>query len=671
MELFLFTDLLILFAISIIILLVGYRFNIPPVVCFLLTGMLAGPHGLAFVQESKDVEMLAQLGIVLLLFGIGMEFSIKKLFQIKRLFFLGGSLQVGLTILFTYILTQLMQLPWKESIFIGCLISMSSTAIVVRLLDQKGESLSPQGKLSISILIFQDLIAIPMILFIPMLSGNMEEKQFQIEWTVFKPFMVGMLILVAVFFSAQRIVPRLLLQVARTRNKDLFLLSVLTLCFGVAWLTSTLGLSLTIGAFLAGLIISESEYSHEAVGHIFPLQTLFISFFFVSIGMLLNIDFFIHHLFTILALATLVIILKIFVTGLTTLMIGLPMRTAILTGLMLSQVGEFSFVLANAGMPFRLLTDYEYQLFLSISLVSLAISPILISFSPKIVSFICSLPLPQKLLSGLREQRKSDDRSLSNHVIIVGFGISGKNLARSSKLANIPYTILEMNPDIVREQRTLNEPIYFGDATHLTVLEHSHIHKAKAIAVLVNDPIAARRIVKIARESNPTIYIVVRTRYMREMLLMHKLGADEVIPDELGTSVEIFSRVLKQYYIPDEEIHQLVTEVRADGYKMLRDQQAPLTNLSEVKLNLSNVEMGTFRLHENSPLVGMLLSESNLRKKHGMTVLLIRREKAVISNPSPDTRLLANDVLVVVGEKTPLKQALELFGKLEKQSTIN
>jgi CPA2 family monovalent cation:H+ antiporter-2 len=542
---------------------------------------------------------------------------------------------------------------------------MSSTAIVARLLEQKGEIRSPHGKLSISILIFQDLIAIPMILFLPLLSENAVENQRQLEWSVLKPIFIGISILSIVFFSAQRIVPRLLLQVARTRNKDLFLLSVLTLCFGVAWLTSSLGLSLTIGAFLAGLIISESEYSNEAVSNIFPFQALFISFFFVSIGMLLNTDFFIRHLLIIVGLTTVVVTLKAFAIGLTTLIIGLPLRTAILTGLMLSQVGEFSFVLANAGVTFGLLPEYKYQLFLSVALLSLAISPILINLSPKIANFICSLPLPQKLVSGFGEQHKNHDHSFINHLIIVGFGVSGKNLARSTKLANIPYAILEMNPDIVRDQRDLGEPIYFGDATHLSVLEHFHIQAAKAIAILINDPIAARRIVKIAREANPAIYIIVRTRYMQEMLLMHKLGADDVIPDEFGTSIEVFSRVLKQYYVPDEEIYQLVSDIRAEGYEVLR--KASSINLSEMKLNLFNIEMGTFRLHPNSPLVGKLLSESNLRKNHGMTVLLIRREKAVFSNPSPEIQLLANDILLVVGEKEPLKKGSDLFGKLEKK----
>ncbi len=669
MELFLFKDLLIILGFSILVLLVGYRLHIPPVVGFILTGVLAGPHGLALVGGTEDVETLAELGIILLLFGIGMEFSLKKLMQIKRLFLLGGSLQVGLTALLSFLIAKGLSRPWGEAIFLGCLLSMSSTAVVLGILDQKGESASPHGRLSIAILIFQDMIAIPMLLLTPLLGGGQSDAQgfnLLLLWPIFK----GLIILAVVFICAQHIVPSLLLLVARTRNKELFLLSVLTLCFGVAWLTSSLGLSLTIGAFLAGLIISESEYSNEAITNIFPFQALFISFFFVSVGMLLNMDFVIHQPWLILGLAIAILILKTFTGGLATLALGLPIRTAVLVGITLSQIGEFSFVLAKTGIPYGLGSEYYYQLFLATSLLTLMISPVLINLSPRIASWIILLPLPEKLRTGLKGQINEEKISLTNHVIIVGFGISGRNLARSCKLTGIPYTILEMNPDTVKEQKKQGEPIQFGDAAHLSILEHLHIQEAKAIAILVNDPIAARRIVQIARLANPSLYIIVRARYVQEMSLMNRLGADEAIPDEFGTSVEIFSRVLRHYHVPDEEINAFINEIRADGYEMLRNKNPTATKLSDIKLNLSNVEIGSFRLHPNSPLVGKVLAESQLRKLYGMTVLLIKRDTQILSNPSSDTQLMANDVIVVVGEKVPLKQASELFGHLERASLV-
>ncbi len=659
MELMLLKDVLILFGFSILVILLCHRCHIPPVVGFLLTGCLSGPHGLGLVKNIDDVNILAEIGIVLLLFGIGMEFSIKKLVQMKRLFLLGGSLQVGLTILLSTLIAKITGLSWNNSVFIGFLLSMSSTAIVLRLLEQKGESATPHGRLSIAILIFQDMIAIPMILMTPLLGTGEGNEGF--NPTLLLQLGKGLVILALVFIAAEKFVPKLLHVVARTRNKELFLLTVLALCFGVASLTSSLGLSLTIGAFLAGLIISESEFSNEAISNIFPFQALFLSIFFVSIGMLLDLNFVFHQPLYILFLAVVIILLKTLTSALTTLIVGLPLRTAMMTGIALSQIGEFSFVLAKTGIPFGLVTDDEYQLFLAVSLLTLAISPILINLAPRIAGLLCFLPLPERIINGTKENYVADVE-LSNHVIIIGFGISGKNLARSSKLAGIPYAILEMNPDTVKEQKKLGEPIHFGDASHIMVLEHLNIHKAKAVAVLTNDPIASRRIVQIARKANPNIYLIVRTRYVQEMKLMTNLGADEVIPDEFGTSVEIFSRVLRQYQVPDEDIHSFITQIRMDGYELLRQTDKEAAKLSDLKLDLANVEVRSFRMHPNSPLVGKRLSESGLRSQHGLSVLMIRRENTTMSNPSADTQLMPNDVVVVVGERIPFSNASEIFG---------
>lgn len=666
MEFALFRELLIILGLSIFILLIGYRFYIPPVVGFILTGVLCGPHGFGLVKEVHHVDILAEIGIVLLLFGIGMEFSINKLIQMRNLLLLGGSLQVGLTVLAGFGIGFAFGSTWQESVFLGCLLSMSSTAIVLRLLEQQGETASPHGRVSISILIFQDLIAIPMLLFIPFLGTGLAEGQEATDsslWLVAK----GILIMIAVFFSAQRIVPKLLLLVARTKNKELFLLTVLSLCFGVAGLTSSLGLSLTIGAFLAGLIISESEYSNEAVSHIFPFQALFISFFFISVGMLLDLQFVLQQPILILLLAVAILFIKTITGSLATIGLGLPIRTAVLVGIGISQIGEFSFVLAKVGSSFNLISEYYYQLFLSVSLFTLAISPLFTKVSSDIGNFISKLPLPNKLKTGLKPQFQEKVEKLQNHIIIIGFGVSGRNLARSSKLANIPYTILEMNPDTVTEQKKLGEPIHFGDALHPTVLEHVNIHEAKAVAILINDPLAARRIVKIVREINPAIYIIVRARYIQEMPLLSKLGADDIIPDEFGTSIEVFSRVLKQYYVPQNEIDQFINEIRSDGYEKFRDQNA---STMELKLNLADMEVNSYRIHPDSPLLGKNLVESDLRKGYGMTVLLIRRGAEILANPHSDTIFVAGDIVVMISNKGSFSQLKELFGNSQLKTPI-
>lgn len=656
MEIFVFKDLLIIFALSIFILLVGHRLSIPPVVGFLLTGMLAGPHGLGLIEKIGDVDTLAQIGIVLLLFGIGMEFSVKKLLEIKRLLMIGGTLQVALTTLIGFAIGQLLGFTWQEALLIGFLLSMSSTAVVIRLLEQKGEISSPQGRTSVSILIFQDMVAIPMLLFIPMLTEEATALHESTAWFLAK----GLMTLITVFWCAEKLVPKLLHVVARTRCRELFLLSVLTLCFSVAWLTSSLGLSLTIGAFLAGLIISESEYSNEAISDIFPFQALFVSFFFVSIGMLLDLNFVLHQPFSILLIAFAIILIKTICAGVATLILGMPIRTAILVGIALCQIGEFSFVLAETGTNFHLLSDHEYQLFLAASLLTISLSPLLINYSSKLAYLASLLPLPNKIRAGTYSQNQTQIK-LENHIIIVGFGVGGKNLAKSSKMAKIPYVILEMNPDTVREQKKLGEPIFFGDATHPHILEHAQIHNAKAVAILVNDPIAAKHMVSNARKANSSVYIIVRTRYVQETKLMANLGADEAIPDEFGSSIEVFSRVLKQYHIPDDEIYSLIEGLCSEGYGLLRQQRQTNSHLSEIKLQLSDVEINAFRLKSSSSLVGKSIQESQFRQSYGASILLIKRNSETIPNPSSDTRLQENDVVVIVGKNNTLVKAMALL----------
>ncbi len=662
MEFFLFKELLLILLFSIFVLLVGYRLGIPPIVGFILTGIFAGPHGLGLIEKMDHVESIAQLGVILLLFGIGMEFSLKKLGEIRRQFLLGGSLQVGLTILASIAIGRFLQRSWEEAIFLGFLLSMSSTAIVLGILEHEGETESPHGKISIAILIFQDMIAIPMLLLIPLLGnkgGSETGQHLFLLWPVLK----GIFILSMVFFLARFIVPHLLLSVSRTRNKELFLVSVLTLCFSVAWLSSSLGLSLTVGAFLAGLIVSESDYRNEAFNHIFPFQALFISFFFISVGMLLDLKFIFSEPGIILFLSLCLLFLKMSTGILTTFLLGLPIRVAVLVGIALSQAGEFSFVLAKVGISHGLGSDYYYQLFLTSSVCTLLISPILIHFSPQIAAWISLLPLPQKWKTGFNKEEMGNQQELQNHVIIIGFGLSGQTVSMACKSAGVPYIILEMNPDIVRLQKKLGEPIHFGDATHLSVLKYLHFHQAKAVVVLINDPIATQNIIKVARKINPTIFIIVRARYAREVAPMKQLGADEVVPDELGTSIEVFVRLLRQYHVPEDEVNTFIAKIRAHVNEYYIAQQALKTKLSDVKLDLSQVEIISSRIHSNSTLLGKSLSQAQLRNLHGLSVLFIRRGTEILSNPSADTQLKENDILVMVRDQQSPLVDRELFGQ--------
>lgn len=652
----LLNDIVLIFGLSIAVLLVGHRLKVPTVVGFILTGILAGPHGLGLVSDIHNVETFAQIGIVLLLFSIGMEFSIKKLLQIKRFFFVGGFFQVFLTLLGGVILGQILSKSIGESIFLGCLLAMSSTIISMRLLEEKDEVDSPHGRITLAIAIFQDLIAVPFILLMPLLAG----KEIHYDYSFLYQVGIGILFLLFVFISANQLVPRLLYSIAKTRSRELFLMTVLGICLAVAWFSSFIGLSLSLGAFLAGLIISESEYSNEAIGDILPFQDIFTSFFFVSVGMLLDTYFVLNHWILLLLTSIGILLFKTFTAGFASLLVGLPLRTAVLAGIALSQIGEFSFVLAKAGMNYGLGSAYNYQLFLSVALITMTMSPYLISFSPFLANLALKLPLPTKIRTGMESEMRKE-HGHHHHVIIIGYGVVGRHIAHSCRTAKVPYIVLEMNPDTVKEEKKKGEPIYFGDATHESVLSHVNIMQAKVVAVVINDSPAARRVVKLARRMNRDIYIIVRTRYQQDMVVFYQLGANDVIPDDFGSSVEVFTRVMNRFQIPHGEIEKIVSTLREEGYDLIRSKFKPSSMDLELKAHLEGLEFEAFRVAEGSQIAGKKIIDADLRKKYGVSVLLIRRENLIISEIDPETMIVVNDLVVLMGSKENLSKAYLLF----------
>jgi CPA2 family monovalent cation:H+ antiporter-2 len=334
----------------------------------------------------------------------------------------------------------------------------------------------------------------------------------------------------------------------------------------VAWVTSSVGLSLSLGAFLAGLVISESEYSDEAVGHVLPFQAIFTSFFFVSMGMLLDLGFFLQQPLMILALTAAILLIKFLLAGFSAQVVGMPLRSAILAGIGLAQVGEFSFVIAQAGISLGLASEYCYQLFLSVSLLTMALTPTLISFAHSYAGWISRLPLPHKIKTGLLYiAPQPEERKLEGHLIIVGFGMRGRQLARMAKEKQLPYLILEMNPETVKNEKKKGEPIRYGDASHASVLKHAGIKNASMLVVVINDPLAGMKIIKIAKELNPSIHLISRARYFQEARAIFHAGADEVITDELGSSLEILTRVMQKYGAHEVQIRKTVEEMRSES----------------------------------------------------------------------------------------------------------
>jgi CPA2 family monovalent cation:H+ antiporter-2 len=657
MEIPLLNDIIIIFWLSIAVLLIFHWLRVPAIVGFLLIGIVAGPHGLSLIDTVHDVEILAEIGLVLLLFTIGIEFSLKNMLQIKKSVLMGGSLQVLLTFLAFFVISRQFGLPFGEAIFMGFLISLSSTAIVLKIIQERAEVDSPHGRTTLGILIFQDISIVPMILLTPLLAGTTGNFGESLLGIVAK----GIGIILLVWVGAKWIVPRVLYQIAKTQSRELFLLTIVVICLTVAWLTSSAGLSFALGAFLAGLIISESEYSHRAFGNVLPFRDVFMSFFFVSIGMLLDVGFVFKQPWLVVLIVLGILAMKAIIAGFVTVLLGFPLRTTVLVGLALGQVGEFSFILSNTGVEHGLLAGDIYQLFLAVAVLTMVATPFTIAFAPRIADIVSRLPLPRRLKSGMYPVPEKKVTGKKDHLIIIGFGVNGKNVSRAAKVAGVPYVIIEMNPEIVRSEQALGEPIYYGDAAQEAVLLHANIKDAMVIVVVIADPATSRRVTELAWRLNPKVHVIVRTRYLQEMKPLYDLGADEVIPEEFETSVEIFTRVLSKYLIPKDEIDKLVAEVRADGYEMFRSLSKESTSFSDLGLQLPDVEISTLRIDEKSPLVGKSLSQTELRKEYGVTVLAVRRDSRMFSNPGADMQFHAGDVLFVLGSPEKIAGVTGLF----------
>lgn len=541
----LLVDLTVIFTIAAIVLFIASKFKVPSVVGLLLSGFLAGPYGLGLVSATQQVETLAEIGVLLLLFTIGMEFSLDKLMKSKKLIVVGGGLQVSLTVGITALLAMFFDLAWQQAVFIGFLFAMSSTAIVLHIMQEKGRMDSEHGKAALSILIFQDIIIIPMMLMVPYLAGT-GEGGFAGLWDILTA--VG--IVTVIIFLARKGVPVILRQIVHTRNQELFLVSILVICFATAFVTYELGLKLALGAFLAGLVVSESEFSYDALSRILPLKEIFTSIFFISIGMLLNMEFFLSHVLIILLITLAVLFLKsVIITGIG-LMLRLSLRNALITGLSICQVGEFAFILSKAGNDVQLLTTDQYQIFLAVSIFSMALSPFIIVAAPNLATWISISRFLRPLIRKTNIEvfgERSYGSGEQNHLVIIGFGVNGQTLAQIARDKKIPYSIIELNEKVLAKSQQEGEPIYGGSAKDPEVLKTAAVDKAKTIVIAVHDPAEAEAITIEVRKMNPHAHIIVRSQFAEEVETLKQLGANEVIHERMEAARRISERTLLQF----------------------------------------------------------------------------------------------------------------------------
>lgn len=666
-----FAEVALLLVCSALIAYIGYRLKLVPIVGFLLTGVIIGPHALGLVNNQELVDATAQIGVILLLFTIGIEFSLEKLAKIKQLVFGGGGLQVVLTTLITLLVLSAFGVPWQAGLFTGFLVALSSTAIVLKLLGSKGETNSEPGQGALGILIFQDLAIIVMVLLIPMLAGQAGSPL-----DIFAALGKAGLIIVVALVGARRVMPYLLERVAKTCSQELFLLALIATCFGMALLASLAGVSLELGAFLAGLIVSESRFSEHAFGEIMPLQILFSATFFVSVGMLLDLGFLVANVPLVLGVVILVLAIKLFTAFFSMKVFGYSLPTSIAVGFYLAQVGEFSFVLERAGRELSLfpagMAETGSKTFIAATVVLMVFTPTLAGFGRKLAARFqpeiapeAEAPEASSAMPEISTPSSHDD--LENHVVIAGYGPAARSFSKLLNAAHIPQIVITLSPVRAQEAEAQGILVLRGDPARQNALRHARVAYAKLLFLPDDDPELAHRVISVARTINPTLRIVARARQQAVAVTLEHAGTDLAMTDEHEMVAQLFAETLRNYQIEPAEIEQCVRIVKDDHYLSIRDQ-----NSSNILAPIGDMIRGaldtrTIALRPDAPIIGMTIKEIGFDGK-GLKVKIIKRGHTVVTLPPSELTLKPGDQITLSGNARDFAACSLLF--LEPQQNV-
>ncbi len=654
-EVGLLRDVLLLVGLAIPIVALAHRLNAPPLVGFLIAGIVVGPHGFALIDGPEEVEILSELGVALLLFAVGLELSLAHVRKWARAVFVGGSLQVGGTLAVVVGFALALGIPVHHAIFYGALVAMSSTAIVTKTYADRAELDTPHGRSVISILLFQDFCILPLILLLPLLSDLGESEVVTAGLELAR----GLAIMSVLVVGGRFVVKWTLDRIVIFRDRELFTLCVGFFGLGAALITSAAGFSLAIGAFIAGLIISESEYGLQALSDVLPFRALFSGIFFTSIGMLLDIPTVVEQFTTLLALAGLLFVIKVVLVAGAVLALGGMLTTALVSGLSLAQIGEFSFLLAAVGLPLGLFRDGDYQLFLSAAALSMMATPFLIHVARPVAERLATqLGRTERIVSA----RNGDDVEVfKDHTLIVGYGLAGRYLARVLKAAGITCLVVEQNAELVERARDDGFPVVFGDGARHAVLDHVRLRHARVIVFAISSPTDERRGVVLARDINPTVRIVVRTRYTRAIDELMALGATDVVVEEFEASLELFAKTLDSYEIPTNRIWREVEAVRTEHYGLLRGTAAPDLKLDALKHLRIHEALELIEVEDGAPAIGANATLLELRRQTGAVQLAVVRDGQPLYQRTADFRYRQGDTVVVVGDPDSLSRAMALF----------
>ena len=635
----------------------------PAILGYLIGGIIVGPGGLGVIKELIQVETLAQFGVAFLLFALGVEFSFAELKKVQGISLGGGGLQIVFTILITALTMGI--LGWDTSpiqgIFLGAILSLSSTAVVLKCLMERNEMASPQGQIMLGILVVQDLALGLMLAVLPAL--NQPEGGVIFEAVGRSLLLIGLFALGAVIAGIW-VIPKLLQFLAKTESKELFLLGVVALCLGIALLTEHLGFSIEMGAFVAGLMISEVEYADQTLTYVEPIRDIFAALFFVAVGMLIDPIFLWEHLELIIGLMLLIVAGKTLIIIPIVKLFGYSWRTSIITGLGLAQIGEFSFVLASAGQGLGLVSRRVYLLIVGTTALTLIITPFILQFAPKLLDWIEEKwDLSNLLENSQKITNISEDLPQQNHIIVCGYGRVGRNLVQLLQSHNYAVIVIDQSEKTVQELRNNQIPYLYGNAASLHVLEAAGVDRAASMAIALPDPMSTRLCLKRSLEFSPNLDVIVIADRDKDIELLYQLGAKEVVQPEFEASLELSNHVLTKMGLGGDKIQQEMQKIRQSQYSDFRPKQSAQEVARDLQQATQEMNSKWYALPTNSPLMGMTLEESNIRPMTGISIMAIRRFTGEeIDYPDGQVRLEKDDKLLVVGEAA----ALETLDQLAK-----
>ena len=644
MDIYLLQNMAMILITAVIVLLIFNKLKLPTMIGLFITGIVIG-H---VINDTSMISTLSELGVVFLLFIIGLEFSIEKFSAIKHYALFGGILQVSLTTVLVTLLGLGLGLALNSAIFLGFLVAFSSTAIVMKIMQQKHLNHSVQGRVTLGILIFQDIAVIVVILITPLLGGQ------SIELHTFPELLIKLIgVAILIVIGAKWFIPLALKDAAKTKNRDLFMLLTLFICMGTTFATSLIGIGPELGAFLAGLLISNTEYSHQTLGYIQPFQDVFMSLFFISIGLMVNLHLFLYNIGIILALTAIILIIKFAATLLTGIVLKLPNKISISIAILLSQIGEFSFVLAREGMTYGLMTQRFFSIFLGISILTMSVSPFLQKFTPQITKLLSKSSYFQEdgELKTLPEEL-TEAQPIKDHVILVGMGRVGKQMTKACNQFNVPILAVDMNPIVVEQQQNLGVPIIYGNASNENVLKQLRVTSARCIVISASTYEGTLNTIDAARRLNPDIHIIVRTKYLKNIEEVIEAGADEVIPKEFETSILMFTRIMDYYNKDMDEIADAVNDLRSDNYDAFRS-----VSSEDVSAYLSNsfteVELDSLRVYNDAHISDFPFEKNNL------TVTSVIRDNSTIIYIDEKFQFLEDDIILFTGLRHDINKFFE------------